>query len=74
MNTYKDRAFCSHSPQCSNVDCDRWFGDDHDRDARAYGLPVAFANLSLTCGKWKPVKGRAKLPAWLSEQERGLAP
>lgn len=74
MNCYKDRTYCSHSSQCSNVACTKRFTDEDNARATRAGMPVAFAALQLTCGKWKPVDGRAKLPAGLSEAERGLAP
>ena len=58
MISYKDMTFCN--ARCANEDCDRrltqkiidqaakWWGSD---DA-----PIAVANFSLTCLRYKPMK------------------
>lgn len=63
--TFRDRTFCSSSPQCANTQCTRHFGEAAREAARKWwgsdDAPVAFANYRETCGEFVPVAaGEAK--------------
>lgn len=74
MICYKGRTYCTETPHCGNTKCDRRLTDEVNYAASRAGLPIAMMDFHEDCGIYLPLRKRAKLPAGLSEAERGLAP
>lgn len=61
MICYKDRTFCRSEVPCTNKDCWRFFGEEEEKAALAWGQsmglsygPVAFSDWSKTCPDYMP--------------------
>ena len=54
MLSYRDRTYCIRY-DCVNMECPRKLTSEILEDANGFGLPVAYADFSDTCGVY--IKG-----------------